>query len=96
MLKWCLVVVLLLGWLCIAAWGQNPDFDGDGVVGFRDFFMFADVFGQEVDDTNRQCDLNQDGYISFPDFFIFADNFGREMGEPVPVGEVEIIGRVED
>ena len=24
------------------------DFDGDGVVGFDDFFLFADVFGDRV------------------------------------------------
>ena len=52
------------------------DFDGDGTVGFLDFFQFADVFGQNVPPANPMFDLDGDGTVGFLDFFRFADNFG--------------------
>ena len=52
------------------------DFDGDGAVDFQDFFMFVDVFGQDVPLVDPVFDLDGDGNIGFPDFFRFADAFG--------------------
>ncbi len=82
--------------LCAPIWAQTPDFNGDGVVDFADFFQFADKFGQEVDAANIRFDLNNDDMIGYADLFIFADHFGEETHEPVPVGEVEVIGRIEE
>ena len=53
------------------------DFNGDNAVGFGDFFLFADVFGQELNADNALFDLNDDEVIDFTDFFIFADVFGQ-------------------
>ena len=49
------------------------DFDGDGSVGFRDFLLFAQVFGG----TDPQFDLDSDGSVGFRDFLIFAQMFGK-------------------
>lgn len=52
----------------------TPDFNGDGEVGFDDFFMFAGVFGTR----NPDFDLTGDGFVGFDDFFAFAAEFGRK------------------
>ncbi|MBN62681.1 MAG: hypothetical protein CME20_15095, partial [Gemmatimonadetes bacterium] len=57
-----------------AAGATNADFDGDGSVGFGDFFLFADAFGAVLPDL--RYDLDGDGDIGFGDFFVFADVFG--------------------
>ncbi|MBT7597602.1 MAG: hypothetical protein HN559_22045 [Gemmatimonadetes bacterium] len=51
------------------------DFDGDGVVDFPDFFLFAAAFWTE----NETYDLNGDGFINFSDFFLFSDAFGQQL-----------------
>ena len=61
----------------------SADFNGDGVVDFTDFFMFADAFG--VTPAGRRFDLNTDGAVDFGDFFIFADSFGTS-GKQIAVG----------
>lgn len=53
--------------------GLLMDFDGNGVVGFDDFFMFADSFGS----PNTFYDFDGDGRVDFDDFFVFADSFGK-------------------
>ena len=55
----------------------QSDFDGDGRVGFQDFFQFADAFGQPVDESTTRFDLDGDGRVGFQDFFQFADAFGQ-------------------
>lgn len=52
---------------------MRADFDGDGTVGFRDFFLFADGFGSD----DPLFDLDSSGRVDFIDFFIFADYFGE-------------------
>ena len=54
----------------------SPDFDGDGVTGFPDFFLFADAFGS----TDARFDLDGSGSVDFADFFLFADHFGQPVG----------------
>ena len=49
------------------------DYDGDGIVDFPDFFMFADAFWT----ANTDYDLTGDGFVDFADFFVFADYFGQ-------------------
>ena len=56
------------------------DFDGDNAVGFNDFFLFSDAFGQDVTTDNAFFDLDGDKVIGFGDFFIFADMFGQRLG----------------
>jgi len=56
------------------AGGELPgDFDGDGAVGFADFFVFADGFGGR----DPLLDMDGDGVVGFADFFLFADRFGE-------------------
>ena len=51
----------------------TPDFDGDGEVGFRDFFLFAEAFGG----SDPRFDLDGSGTVDFGDFFLFAEHFGQ-------------------
>lgn len=59
--------------------GLSGDFDGNKVVDFADFFLFADQFQLTASSTNWDplYDLAPDGRIDFADFFVFADVFGR-------------------
>lgn len=60
---------------------ELADFDNNGIVGFGDFFLFADRFGDpslspaEI----RVFDLNGDDRVDADDFFIFGDFFGRRV-----------------
>ena len=64
----------------IAAQTSNPDFDGDGTVGFGDFVQFAARFGLSQGDAgyDARYDLDGNGTIGFGDFVIFANAFGKE------------------
>jgi hypothetical protein len=57
--------------------GDAPpgDFDGDGVVDFPDFFLFAEAFWSD----DATYDLSGDGFVDFVDLFIFADFFGERL-----------------
>ena len=57
----------------------DPDFSGNGVVDWDDFFLFAEYFGLSKGqlDYADGFDLNGNGKIDFPDFFRFADLFGK-------------------
>ncbi len=59
----------------------GPDFTGDGIVDFNDFFVFAAAFGTR----NSECDLTGDGIVDFNDFFVFATVFGQKAGKPSAV-----------
>ncbi len=50
------------------------DFDGNGEVGFDDFFLFAAAFGGR----DEKFDLNRSGAVDFDDFFLFAADFGKK------------------
>ena len=51
----------------------TPDFDGDGEVGFADFFLLAEAFGG----SDPRFDLDDSGEVGFADFFLFAESFGQ-------------------
>ncbi len=51
----------------------SPDFDGDGEVGFEDFFLFAGSFGG----SDPRFDLDASGVVDLADFFLFAESFGQ-------------------
>ncbi len=64
--------------------GTKPsavDFDGDGEVGFGDFFLFGDAFTATVVDST--FDIDGDGEVGTGDFFIFADLFGQSAGKRI-------------
>jgi rhamnogalacturonan endolyase len=55
------------------------DFDGDGVVGFSDFIVFAQHFGAEETDVGDHalCDVNGDERVDFSYFIQFARAYAR-------------------
>ena len=57
----------------------NPDFDGDGTVGFTDFLLFAGAWGLGRGDAgyDARFDLDGNGTIGFSDFLILAESFGK-------------------
>ena len=57
----------------------DPDFDGDGTVGFGDFLRFAQQFGLSQGDEgyDARFDLDGNGAIGFSDFLVFAGAFGK-------------------
>lgn len=54
----------------------DADFDGSGLVDFRDFLLFAEHFGSEFGDNryNDTYDIVPDGTINFADFVLFTEN----------------------
>ena len=62
----------------------TPDFDGDGVVGFTDFVLFASLFDAHQGDGRYEAryDLDGNGEIGFGDFVIFGNNFGKRVSSP--------------
>ena len=68
------VTVAGLGSMSFTATGQaTPDFDGDGMTGFSDFFLFAEAFGG----SDPRFDLDRNGSVDIADFFLFAEHFGQ-------------------
>ena len=67
-----------------ATTARTPDFDGDGVVNFSDFMVFAGQYGSRRGDGRYQAryDLNRDGAIDFPDFLSFAGSYGGPGSPP--------------
>ena len=63
------------------------DFNGDGLVDFADFFMFADAFGGD----DPAYDLDQSGQVDFADFFLFADAFGGPLGKLLELAEEMLV-----
>ena len=70
----------------------QSDFDGDGIIAFDDFFLFADAFGKSAAAAGAAYDLDGDGSVAFSDFFVFADLFGRSVGKPVAMPQRPVIG----
>jgi hypothetical protein len=64
------------------------DFNGDEIVDFADFFLFADAFGG----ADPKYDMDGSGLVDFGDFFIFADNFGKEAQAKLIVLAQEHLG----
>ncbi len=51
----------------------SPDFDGDGEIGFSDFFLFAQAFGG----SDPRFDLDGSGAVDLADFLLFSESFGQ-------------------
>ncbi|HIL08113.1 MAG TPA: T9SS type A sorting domain-containing protein, partial [Candidatus Latescibacteria bacterium] len=78
-----------------AANAKGSDLDGDGTVGFGDFFLFADAFGKSASEAGAAFDLDGSGTVDFGDFFVFADSFGKAVGKRVVVVEASTVeGRI--
>lgn len=56
------------------------DLNGDRIVGFADFIIFAQAFGKDKGQVGfvLRADLNQDDRVGFSDFIIFARLFGTD------------------
>jgi len=59
------------------------DINGDGEVGFHDFLVLSDNYGQDVA-VGELGDLDADGAVDFPDFLLLADNYGTVTAASVP------------
>ncbi len=61
---------------------RSADLDGDGMVAFSDFLLFAAAFGTSEGGPgyNAAADLDGDGTVAFSDFLIFANAFGKPVG----------------
>ena len=61
----------------------NPDFNGNGSVGFEDFVQFAQAFGSEPEDNkyDAKFDLNVNDSVDFADFVLFAQSYGQKVGK---------------
>ncbi len=74
------------------------DFDGDHIVGFSDFLMFAAHFGKNSSDPDfdPRFDIDADGMVGFSDFLAFASAFGKQIApnsKPAIVIDPHIIHR---
>ncbi len=74
------------------------DFDGDLVIGFTDFLLFAAHFGKSSSepDFDPRFDIDADGMIGFSDFLAFASAFGKQItrnSKPAVVIDPHIIHR---
>ncbi len=57
------------------------DFDCDNEVGFRDFLLLSDTFGDAVDTPGAGADLDSDGMVGFSDFLLLSEDFGRTAND---------------
>ncbi|MCE2433641.1 MAG: hypothetical protein J4F29_12090 [Candidatus Latescibacteria bacterium] len=74
------------------------DFDGDLVIGFTDFLLFAAHFGKSSSDPDfdPRFDIDADGMVGFSDFLAFASAFGKQItpnSKPAVVIDPHIIHR---
>ena len=67
-----------------AAPGLAGDLDGDGSVGFPDFLLLSNAFGNAVDPPGSGADIDGDGTVAFGDFLILSNNFGQSAAASVP------------
>ena len=66
----------------------TPDFNGDGMIDFVDFFLFADAFGTDA----ARFDLDGSGVVDYIDFFLFAEAFGQPARAKLLTLAAELIG----
>ena len=66
----------------------TPDFNGDGITDFSDFFLFAEAFGG----SDPRFDLDGSGTVDFTDFFLFAESFGEPARAKLAAMARELIG----
>lgn len=74
------------------------DFDGDLMIGFTDFLLFATHFGTSSSDPgfDPRFDIDGDGIVGISDFLAFASAFGKQItpnSKPAVVIDPHIIHR---
>ena len=74
------------------------DFDGDLMIGFSDFLLFAAHFGKNSSDPDfdPRFDIDADGIVGFSDFLAFVSAFGKQIArnsKPAVVIDPHIIHR---
>ncbi len=59
----------------------SPDFDKDGMVGFRDFLLFAERYGTSRGEAmfSGKFDLDGNGTVGFSDFVVLAGKYGQSV-----------------
>jgi len=62
------------------------DLDGDGAVGFSDFLVLSDSFGENVS-SYESGDIDCNGNVAFSDFLVLSNNFGQTAGAAASVPE---------
>lgn len=62
------------------------DLNGNGTVGFPDFLILAENFGNAATD-HTMGDIDCNGTVEFPDFLALAENFGKTVGVAQAVPE---------
>ena len=58
------------------------DLDCDDTVGFSDFLLLSDSFGETVEPAGSAADLDNDGTVGFGDFSILSSNYGNRVADP--------------
>ena len=66
----------------------TPDFDDDGLIGFADFFLFAEAVGG----SDPRFDLDGSGRVDLADFFLFVEDFGPQERAKLVAMARELIG----
>ncbi len=59
----------------------TADFNSDGIVDFKDFTLFAAVYGKTYDQA-ASGDLNGDSSVDFKDFTMFSSLYGEVLDTP--------------
>ena len=57
------------------------DLDCDDTVGFSDFLLLSDAFGDAVEPAGSGADIDGDGTVAFADFIILSENYGRTSND---------------
>jgi len=74
----------------LEAAGTLPgDADLDGQVGFSDFLLVSNTFGQRAGGWSGG-DFNGDGETNFADFLVITDSFGTSFADTLPTGGTSI------
>ena len=62
----------------------SSDFNGNGVVDFPDFLLFASAFGSQAgqEQYDAKYDLDGNGEIAFDDFLLFVNSFSKAASTP--------------
>jgi|GEM_PF-1624683 len=68
---------------------RSGDIDNDGNIGFSDFLVFADNFG-DFNVGFRDGDFNGDGVINFPDFLDLSSRFGQRGLLDLAVTDIQV------
>lgn len=75
----------------IASLQATADLNNDGIVDFKDFTLFAAVYGKSYSDASS-ADLNGDTLIDFKDFTLFSSQYGEVLAPAASSGIINPTG----